>query len=163
MSIARRNWQVDGWLWMWRLLWSNWTSSLGDARYVKVNVLYCIFKTIFASFLGLDLLTRLGRFVCFSVFLRDVTADWSLIGKKLSAPPFLWAPSRQKSLEERPWKLFFSELVNDLNCSPRKIYLKKCFFRKLLFQTYFENLSYTTLVKKVAHYSCTFYFILVVH
>ena len=31
--------------------------------------------------IGLDLLTRLGRFVCFSVFLRDVTADWSLIGK----------------------------------------------------------------------------------
>eukprot|EP00093_Oithona_nana_P003374 03374.XXX_30895_29517_1 [CDS] Oithona nana genome sequencing. len=30
---------------------------------------------------GLDLLTRLGRFVCFSVFLKDVTADWSLIGE----------------------------------------------------------------------------------
>jgi len=29
---------------------------------------------------GLDILTRLGRFVCFSVFKGDVEADWSLIG-----------------------------------------------------------------------------------
>ena len=30
---------------------------------------------------GLDIITRQGRFVCFSVFKGDVTADWSLIGK----------------------------------------------------------------------------------
>ena len=29
---------------------------------------------------GLDIITRLGRFVCFSVFNGDVEADWSLIG-----------------------------------------------------------------------------------
>ena len=29
---------------------------------------------------GLDVITRLGRFVCFSVFNGDVVADWSLIG-----------------------------------------------------------------------------------
>ena len=29
---------------------------------------------------GLDIITRQGRFVCFSVFKADVTADWSLIG-----------------------------------------------------------------------------------
>ena len=49
------------------------------------------------TFLGLDLLTRLGRFVCFSVFLKDVTADWSLIGERLS---FLWAPNKV-SLEKQ--------------------------------------------------------------
>ena len=29
---------------------------------------------------GLDIITRQGTFVCFSVFKGDVTADWSLIG-----------------------------------------------------------------------------------
>ena len=33
---------------------------------------------------GLDILTRLGRFVCFSVFKGDVEADWSLIGTQFS-------------------------------------------------------------------------------
>ena len=33
---------------------------------------------------GLDILTRLGRFVCFSVFKGDVEADWSLIGTHFS-------------------------------------------------------------------------------
>ena len=29
---------------------------------------------------GLDILTRQGRFVCMSIFKKDVLADWSLIG-----------------------------------------------------------------------------------
>ena len=29
---------------------------------------------------GLDILTRQGRFICMSIFKKDVPADWSLIG-----------------------------------------------------------------------------------
>ena len=47
-------------------------------------------------YLGLDLLTRLGRFVCFSVFLKDVTADWSLIGKAFL---FMGSSENQLSLK----------------------------------------------------------------
>ena len=30
---------------------------------------------------GLDIITRQGRFICMSIFKKDVSADWSLIGK----------------------------------------------------------------------------------
>ena len=33
---------------------------------------------------GLNVIARLGRFVEFSVFGKDVTCDWSIIGKKKS-------------------------------------------------------------------------------
>ena len=32
---------------------------------------------------GLDILTRQGRFICMSIFKKDVPADWSLIGTYL--------------------------------------------------------------------------------
>jgi threonine dehydrogenase-like Zn-dependent dehydrogenase len=52
---------------------------------------------------GLNLIARLGRFVCFSVFKEDVLADWSVIGtffqKQIIKIGFLNASSRKRVLE----------------------------------------------------------------
>lgn len=49
---------------------------------------------------GLDILTRLGRFVCFSVFKGDVEADWSLIGTQFSFYYHYKSPHLKKKEKE---------------------------------------------------------------
>ena len=43
---------------------------------------------------GLDILTRQGRFICMSIFKKDVPADWSLIGNYVSSSPNIFTKNK---------------------------------------------------------------------